>query len=698
MIRNCLFTFILLPLTLFGYGVDLREPVYEEGVLRTDKGGIITGPNLRIQAIRMAYTRKTGVENVEAEGDLMVECGEYVFAGSRIEYDLISRSGILYEGRTGVEPWFLGGKEIHLLADGSYKIFDGYATTSENIDLDWEIGSEEALLEEKKYLTTKNVYFKFVKLPLFWLPSFKINLDVIFDNPIRYTARVGGSQGPRVGMIYEIFSWKEWKAFLHLDYLIKRGLGGGFETNYRSKDGNHSLDTINYIANDMTLYNAKFTTRYRFEGLYGAIFNDEKTTIDLSWDKLSDKDMASDYEDKGIQLDTAKRTQLHIRHEENNWIMNFLTRVRINNFQTVKEELPTLAGNFRAFEIGRTGIISENNFKASYLELEYNKNTHENDYNSPRYEFANSIYRPFHFLNLNMTPEIGGVSIYYGSSPKHGGERWMNIGYLGGEINSSFYRYFNSHKHVISPYVKYHYYSFPTYNPNKVYIFDIDDGWYHLSLMRVGFDQSLYKKMTNSSISRDLYLDVWTNLFFNTDTVHSVAPIAYAKCVYNATPYLRQGITTGWDFREGILDHYNYLIEWTLSERLAVSTEYRYRSAFSWRKVDHNNFMLDSFVPVKELRDSQLSDRRDTLLLNFYYKFHPYWALLVNSRFGWDRPRQPQYKEYQINLLGTIRSTWHLQFFYRHREDEDRFSINFSVGLRAPSREDYNSFVPRIEF
>jgi hypothetical protein len=180
--------------------------------------------------------------------------------------------------------------------------------------------------------------------------------------------------------------------------------------------------------------------------------------------------------------------------------------------------------------------------------------------------------------------------------------------------------------------------------------------------------------------------------------MESTAPIVYGKMIQNVTPRLRHTLSAGWDFRDRVLDHWNYLVEWTLSEKMAISTEFRTRSRFCWRKVDHNNFMLDSFKDVQQLEHSQLSDRRDTFLLNYYYQFHPFWALLVSSRHGWNRRTEPSYNEFEVDLLGTIRSTWHVKIYYRHREDEDRVSINFSVGLRAPSRKDYDSFVPCLEF
>src|SRR5690242_5358012 len=64
-----------------GITVDLREPVYSNGILSTDKGGLISGPQLRIQATCLSYTHhKTAsglIWTLEAKGDLLVEFGDY---------------------------------------------------------------------------------------------------------------------------------------------------------------------------------------------------------------------------------------------------------------------------------------------------------------------------------------------------------------------------------------------------------------------------------------------------------------------------------------------------------------------------------------------------------------------------------------------------------------------------------------------
>ena len=87
----------LLKESVDGITVDLREPVYSNGVLSTDKGGVISGPQLRIQATNLCYThQKTDADRIwtiQAEGELLVEFGDYVFVGKKLFYDLDKKRG-----------------------------------------------------------------------------------------------------------------------------------------------------------------------------------------------------------------------------------------------------------------------------------------------------------------------------------------------------------------------------------------------------------------------------------------------------------------------------------------------------------------------------------------------------------------------------------------------------------------------------
>lgn len=686
-----------------GISVDLREPTYTDGVLTTEKGGVITGPGgFRIQARKIIYTRKmidgNPICTIEADEDLMLEFGRYLFVGQRLEYDFQTGTGVIFCGHTGLAPWFIGGEAIQLCSDGSYIVYKGYLTTSEGTDTDWQLTADLVKLNEDESLFAKNVTFHFVKMPIFWLPSLRLSLDTIFDNPFNYTIGWGGRQGPRFGLEYEIFSWNRWKTAIRFDYRLKHGFGGGIYTEYHSEDLRENFEMINYAAQDASIFIKNEHFRYRFQGGYNNLLWDDKLSIGLTWDKLSDKDMATDYADQGLELEVDGRTELEIRRQEDNlWITNFVSRVRVNSFETVLQQLPTLETTWHPFTLGSTGIVSDNLVKLSYLNFVYAKDLHHvHDYDAFRLAFTDKLYRPIHLGPVVATPEIGIDTAYYSDSPS-GDDKWAVLGTFGCDFRAPFYRNFSNGKHVVTPYVNYQYFTFPNVSPEDHYIFDIDDGLYRLNMVHFGLSQSLYGRDYEGNIKRVLFTDLFAYAFIDTQTLPHVVPRIYWYTVFNTFSTLRHTIDTAWDVDRSAIDHFNFRSEWTVNANLAISVEYRYRGAYDWRKADRTNFILDSFRPVHELLDSQLSDRRNTALLHFFYRVHPSWAIEYESRHGWHTRDHTVYNEFEVDILATLRSAIQAKVSYQHNEAEDRVAVYFSIGADRPDRTRPIDLIPLLD-
>lgn len=675
--------------------VHLLRPTFCDGVLHTECGGIITADDLRIQAKDITYTKRDGVHRIIAEGDLLIDCGIYTFVGDSLDYDIAERTGVIYNGRTAVEPWFFGGDEIHLLADGSYLIYNAFLTTSENFQYDWKILSQRATLSKDHFLNACDVKFKFLHLPAISIPSIRANLDTIFDLPVRFSVKWGGQQGSRLGLKYGLISWKNWKSFLRLDYRFKRGFGGGIELYYHSDDKVETFESINYIARDSTIVAPGERTRYRFQGVYNNKIYEDTVDVTLTYDKLSDSDMATDYNDRGLELDTAGRTQLLLHKQHDEWVGNFISRARVNTFQTLKQELPTLQGATLPYSFFDDSFVWENNTQASYLDFIYQNGLPDvHDYNSTRLDLYQKLYRPLRADGWVLTPSVGGRALFYGNTkihgkPRTGPSRWAASANFQCDLTKRFARPYGGFRHVFKPYSSYQYWTLATTSPNDHYIFDIDDGLTRLNQWKLGCENSIYRKTSEGTIERLFHLDLFTYLFFDTPEIGVVCPKVYAIGTFRTLGILRHTIDTAWDFQHGELDHINFRTEWTINQNLAFAGEYRHRDVWAWRKADYTNFFLDSFRPENELLHSSLSDRRDTLLLHCFYRIHPNYALEFESRTGWNRRFEPSYNEFEVDLLATLRSAWNVKLGYERKEYggvEHRFTIGVALGLRRPDQ------------
>lgn len=671
-----------------GVALNLRDPEYCDGVLTTTEGGVVVAPDLRVQAMRIESCRQI-IENepvftIHAEGNLMLEYGEHVFTGGELQYDFQAHRGVIYEGRGMFHPWYVGAKCIELLPNGDYVLHQGFLSTSPAWDPEWRIAISNAYLTKNRVLTATNVQFQIVRLPIMWMPYLKTHLDWLLDSPVRYRLRWGGPQGPRFGITYKLIDQGCFKTFLRLDYRLSRGPGFAIETEACSPDHTEIFLTRNYIARDSAIDDPSERFRYRFQGFYNKCLCDDRMNLNITYDKISDEDMPSDYSDEDLELKTAQRTQLHFRGQNDCGITDFKTRVRVNNFETLKEDLPAIGMSMRPFSIGPTGVISENRFHFGYHDFRFsNLLPTSSDYSSTRTEFRHNVYRPFSFGTGTITPEAGLVAIYYGNSADSS-SKWVVLGQFGGIVNTQIYRHYGSFKHVLEPYVKYDYYTTPNTGPDQHFIFDLQDGWYRLNTMRVGGRNLLYQKCTNGCIAHRLTLDLYTYAFFHTPTIGSTVPRFYAKAIWDTSPSLRHTTLTVWNQHNRVLDEFNFRTQWTVSENLAIDAEYRHRSPFYWRRLDPDNFIMDSIRPEVALLNSPVSDKRSTLLLHVFYRLQHDLAIEAQYHHGWDRTSQPYYREYQLDLLKTIRSTWHVKLSYQQKENDHRVAIHIKIGLKKP--------------
>ena len=135
--RLCIFLFFLLVIPLYGaqeFTVNLKDPEYQNGVISTHAGGVISSPELRVQARHIVYTNRMEkgetIHRVVAEGNLMLDSGGHTYVGRRLEYDFVTKTGVVYDGVTAIDLWFLGGEKIRLNSDRSFYLYNAFVTTT----------------------------------------------------------------------------------------------------------------------------------------------------------------------------------------------------------------------------------------------------------------------------------------------------------------------------------------------------------------------------------------------------------------------------------------------------------------------------------------------------------------------------------------------------------------------------------------
>ncbi|MDR3624362.1 MAG: hypothetical protein P4L16_04395 [Chlamydiales bacterium] len=693
--QKTLFLFILLLISFFLHAkevvVDLREPEYSEGIITTSLGGVIRSGKIRIQATHMTYNKVE--ETLIAKGDLFVIYGHKILIGSSLEYNFKTCSGFICDGVVAEEPVVMGGEKIILEGDGSYRLENGYITLWETCEEDFAIHSKCIRLLKNNMLIAKDVCLRFFSIPLFTLSSFNTHMDSVSEIPIQVKFTFGGIEGSAISLRYRALTWKDLKVYLRADYVLSKGPGGGIDADYCSVLDKRSFILKNFMVQDRSYDDPVNRLRYRFEGTYDESFKNN-VHARLVYDVLSDSEMASDFSADEFNLDTGEHTHLLVTKKEDSWIADFSTRVRVNDFQTVNQQLPAIEASHKPISHGATGIISDHRIRAGFLDYAYADGTPPpvSDFHATRIELDQEFYRPFTpITGVKITPEVALTGIFYDNNPQ--AQAVMQaVGRAGLFVNAKFSRLYGQSKHIVEPYASFQYYSHPTVRFNNYYVFDIEDGYARLQILRFGFTNSLF--LHGKQPIRALYLNIFADAFFSVHTLQNSIPRIYGSLLAHPTPYLTTRYDIAWNTETKSLDFFNLTHLWTINEDYAIGLDFLHRGIKAWRKADYTNFMLDAQQPEYALLHSNLSDRRNTLLVHFFYRFHPNWCLEMHTRSGWHRltgqlptpETEPNYKEFKIDLSTFIGCNWNLKLSYEHREIDNRFFMSFKLGENCPKK------------
>jgi hypothetical protein len=650
--------------------VDLRNPVYKNGVIYTSQGGVIQNDDIRIQARSIQYFHRMEegqmVQKIEAEGDLMIQYKGKVFVGKELEFNLAKKTGMVYEGKTFSSMWYVGGDKIQLNADGSYKVTNAFITACENKASSWDIHARRVNVIKDQLFQAKKVRFRMFKWPSIWLPSFRINLKKFKEPIFRYYAN--WHKGPKVGFRYQLYSWRDFALYSRLEYRWKKGWGGALESEYLPEDQLTTFVTRNYAGTDR-LFNANDAEfRYRVQGAFHSKSQSEQTHTTLTWDKYSDVRMPGDFKSEDFEVNTALKTLFYLHHREEDIITYLKVRPRVNAFESIKQDLPTVYIMTRPTEIHNTGVLSMNYLRASYLDFDYSDQLvfSLQDFQSPRVEIYEKLTRPTHFGALTVTPELSGTAIFYGTSPSHQSKCAALMGY-GVKADLHGTRKWGRYKHIVEPYLQYKALTRPTVSPDAHYIFSIQDGYQKLQQVELGVRNLLFSARRTSG-EPSFTANLFANAFFSDPVIPQMIPRLYLWLAWRL-PSVHINWNNCYNFRNQVVDYSNALLKWTISEDVALSFEGRYRSKFDWRKADHDNFILDVTRSEDELLESPLSDRRVALLSNLFIRLNPFWELRFESHHGFYRLyknhiHEKPFTEFRAHLYTYLSSSWKLHFYY----------------------------------
>ncbi|MCH9633131.1 MAG: LPS-assembly protein LptD [Chlamydiae bacterium] len=649
--------------------VNLNSPTYYDGILNTDHGGVLEGDKIRIQAQHIEYIKKetNGQSSgyVRAHGNLLVRYHERAFVGDSLEYNFETRQGVIINGRTQIGCWFVGGEEIQLKSDNSYRLYKTSLTTCESGSNLWEIKLKKATVHEYDIITAKNAQIKIFKVPVFWFPYLKTRLSTLQNIPAYYSFVTGGSQGQIVSLRYLAYSSLALKSYLQLDFWFKKGPSGSFQLDYKAPNHPTTFQSNSFVAYDKQARNpptgalGTSMLRQRYVGeLNSTIAN--KLHINGQYEKLSDDFVLETYFNRYYFLQTQRHTSLEFRMHDDIWLSYLRAEVRINRFQTVNQELPVFHFHLKPIQLGKSGFITDVAMNIGYLDYVFGSfvdNTFPN-YRSSRLEIKPSIYYPIRLGGLNITPKGEYIGVGYGQTPSRG-TVWNTLGIVSADANYKLSRvYKNKLRHTIEPYTTYQFMTQPTVPFNDHFFFNMDDAYVKINQLRWGIRNSIYTK-TNDQIKKPLTVDVYSYGFFNNTTIGTSIPKVYLE-ITQGLPYLFTSFSSAYNLQHNRIDFANIRTAFTISEDFALSFTFMHRSAFDYKKANHSSFLLDVFRSQADILASPLSDKRNVAQSKVYWRVTRDLILEFESRVGWLRTTAPPYNEMLFDVTILLPCNWRL--------------------------------------
>ncbi|MGR3952454.1 MAG: hypothetical protein QRY74_06155 [Chlamydia sp.] len=669
--------------------IRLNQPNFSNGVLTTASGGIITGKELYIQAKKIVYTKKSVheavVHTIDAEDDIHLVYKNKSYKASKAHIDLLSNTAVLWNGCTKSGEWYVGGEEIQISQNGTLTLQPAYLSTSENERSDWSIEAQNLTIYPEESIQAKNVSFQFEKIPLFWLPNYRKSLLDSKATPFHYRVRHEGLIGTIFEMRYDFPSTGYWTNQGVVNCSLKHGLGLGLVTEYRSKKSPAHFQANSFIAPSTDLKKP----RYRFQGLYENYYTSSNIHVRAIYDKLHNLKTKKLFPTHSIKHTRQGTAQIEIWRKEADWIGRVNSRIRIDSFQTVKEELPLCTFHQKPYLISPFSWFLENRISAGFLQYKYAKRVHSaHNFASMRSEISQKIFKTFTLSPYVIAPSIGYRALYYSSSPK-GGQKVQFLGEASCTVKTRFIKPSKGSFQTVEPYYTIQSIVCPSLKSKKTYIFDIEDGFAGHTENRIGMRHSFLESLDSASpriFQKKFFTDIYTRSYFGTKNLSSYPTKIWIETLFDATPQSSYSMQFGYDFRHQLIDHCNLETRYTLSQKTAFAFEYRSRSKYHWRKLDNENFNIDAAYSEKALCKAHMSDARKSFISSFFWTAAPDLNLEFKSTIGFRSKFLRHYHDIEFSLLTLVRGALHVKCSYGIRSgSQHRWTLSLHLGGKKSS-------------
>ncbi len=421
-----------------------------------------------------------------------------------------------FEGQIGL--WSVGGRDLEQVSEEEYVVQDGVFTTCSLVPPHYRFTARRLRIFPGKRIIAYGVVLRIRNVPVMYIPVFRRSLQKVPQGLVVYPYYQDG-KGASVLAHYNWYRSPRLRGRLYLDYFSELGFGEGLDVNYqftdRRSDGRgylygYYIDEEESPRDDVEAAE-RWKVHYRHrqdhilrpaprlpggqaplmaaagEEQERSLWREtwENTRLIMRLDNQSDAEFNDDYLDEEL-MRFGDRSQLEDQQPDGSISLStvgsrgnvtLFARKRVDDFQTVTEELPRLSAELNESPFGEWGRSTFYYALDSSL-THYNEAPEGEEAEEGQLELSLSGSVPYGWMRFK--PEVRVESLWYSmDAVGRTGEVQSNLeAKLGLRTAAGIWRVYDTPgrstvkmKHTIDPRVTYRYAPEPTEKRDELFSF-----------------------------------------------------------------------------------------------------------------------------------------------------------------------------------------------------------------------------------
>jgi lipopolysaccharide export system protein LptA len=392
---------------------------YEGGVATARDNVRISIGDTDIYADRAQYFADTKI--VRVEGNVRIYRGAELYVGESGSYNTETREIEANQLRTLDLPYYLGGERISTISEDATLVQKGSFTTHDAFNPDFQLRATTVRVYEGDRIILKNVTLYIGRVPVFYFPYLYQSLDDAFSFVI--SPAYMSSWGPAVLTRVSFPITKRIKGIARLDYRVRRGIAGGFDSEARYWKGGHAKLRTYFLKDENPNLNRTSLPRgaipdfrYRLGLENRTEFGHEIHGI-VGVTKLSDRFVLQDFFPSEFRINPEPDNIVALQRYNPLYSLTGYTRFQLNDFYEVTERLPEIALDIKRQPLFGSPIFYEGEASFSHLRRNFPEGTSLQDYRTTRLDTFHQLSFPNTYFGwLSVVPRAGFRATYYTDS------------------------------------------------------------------------------------------------------------------------------------------------------------------------------------------------------------------------------------------------------------------------------------------